>query len=56
MPPLPLNRPAPGYPAYVVLATCVQDVQRAVQFASDTGVRLIIKGTMHDFSERQVKG
>lgn len=40
------------YPAYVVEAHGVSDVQAAVNFARRTGVRLIVKGTGHDFSSR----
>lgn len=41
-----------GYPSYVVEATNAQDVQEAVNFAKRTGVRLIVKGTGHDFPGR----
>lgn len=41
-----------GYPAYVVSAHSAQDVQFAVRFAADTGVRLVVKGTGHDFPGR----
>ena len=41
-----------GYPAYVVNATGRSDVQAAVRFAHRTGVRLIVKGTGHDFPGR----
>ena len=39
-------------PAYVVNATEAADVQAAVAFAYKTGVRLIVKGTGHDFLGR----
>ncbi|OAP62842.1 hypothetical protein AYL99_02069 [Fonsecaea erecta] len=39
-------------PAYVVNATNVADVQAACRFAYKTGVRLIVKGTGHDFLGR----
>ena len=39
-------------PAYVVNATDTADVQAAVSFAHRTGVRLIIKGTGHDYLGR----
>ncbi|KAH0848534.1 FAD binding domain-containing protein [Fonsecaea pedrosoi] len=39
-------------PAYVVNATNTADVQAACQFAYKTGVRLIVKGTGHDFLGR----
>lgn len=41
-----------GYPAYVVAATCAEDVQAGVRFAEETGLRLIVKGTGHDFPGR----
>ncbi|KAM0721391.1 hypothetical protein Q7P37_002315 [Cladosporium fusiforme] len=41
-----------GYPRYVVQAREAQDVQQAVLFAAETGVRLIVKGTGHDFLGR----
>lgn len=41
-----------GYPRYVVEAVEAQDVQHAVSFAAETGVRLIVKGTGHDFLGR----
>ena len=41
-----------GYPEYVVNATRGSDVQAAVRFAKRTGVRLIVKGTGHDFPGR----
>jgi len=43
---------AAGYPVYVVNATSVADVQAGVRFAKKTGVRLIVKGTGHDFPGR----
>ena len=39
-------------PAYIVNATSAADVQAAVRFAAKTGVRLIVKGTGHDFLGR----
>ncbi|KIW33495.1 uncharacterized protein PV07_00341 [Cladophialophora immunda] len=39
-------------PAYVVNATNTADVQAACRFAYKTGVRLIVKGTGHDFLGR----
>ena len=39
-------------PVYVVNATNVADVQAAIRFAHRTGVRLIMKGTGHDFLGR----
>ena len=41
-----------GYPAYVVEAESPQDVQAAVHFANRTNVRLIVKGTGHDYIGR----
>ncbi|OAL27900.1 hypothetical protein AYO22_03245 [Fonsecaea multimorphosa] len=43
---------AAAYPSYVVHATKVSDVQAAVEFAANTGVRLIVKGTGHDLLSR----
>ena len=42
-------------PAYVVNATNAADVQAAVRFAYRTGVRLIVKGTGHDYPGRQAR-
>ena len=41
-----------GYPRYVINATSVKDVQEGVKFAKKTGVRLIVKGTGHDYLGR----
>lgn len=41
-----------GYPEYVVVARTAQDVQEGVKFANDSGIRLTIKGTGHDFPGR----
>lgn len=41
-----------GYPAFVVETRSVRDVQEAVRFARSTGVRVVIKGTGHDFPGR----
>lgn len=49
-PSLPCTRD--GYPAYTVNATGHAHVAAAVKFAADTGVRLVIKGTGHDFPGR----
>ncbi|KAL2112209.1 hypothetical protein VUR80DRAFT_8269 [Thermomyces stellatus] len=43
-----------GYPAFVVNATEVEHVQLAVDFARDNDVRLIIKGTGHDYIGRSI--
>ncbi|KAB8209196.1 hypothetical protein BDV34DRAFT_232818 [Aspergillus parasiticus] len=39
-----------GYPAYAVNASSVAHIQLAINFARQTGVRLVIKNTGHDFS------
>ncbi|KAL4908689.1 hypothetical protein BDW74DRAFT_188589 [Aspergillus multicolor] len=39
-----------GYPHYVVNATNVAQVQLGINFARNTGVRLVVKNTGHDFS------
>ena len=46
---------AAGYPAYVINATNAADVQAGVRFAKKTGVRLIVKGTGHDYPGRYAK-
>ena len=40
------------FPAYVVAAEKKEDVAAAVKFAARTGVRLVVKGTGHDFLGR----
>ncbi|KAH0837137.1 FAD binding domain-containing protein [Fonsecaea pedrosoi] len=45
-----------AYPSYVVHATKASDVQAAVEFAANTGVRLIVKGTGHDLLSRSSGG
>lgn len=45
---------AVGYPAYVIEARSVEDVQAGVNFARETGVRLVIKNTGHDYLGRYV--
>jgi hypothetical protein len=42
------------YPRFVVPAVNAQDVQHAVTFARETGVRLVVKGTGHDVPGRYV--
>lgn len=42
-------------PAYAVNASNVGDVQEACRFANRTGVRLIVKGTGHDYPGRFVQ-
>ncbi|KAI5840098.1 hypothetical protein DFP73DRAFT_501095 [Morchella snyderi] len=39
-----------GYPNYVIKAKTVFDIQVAVNFARNFGVRLVVKNTGHDFS------
>jgi hypothetical protein len=41
-----------GYPRFVVEAIDAHDVQQAISFAAETGVRLVVKGTGHDFLSR----
>ncbi|KAL9105891.1 MAG: hypothetical protein Q9227_009002 [Pyrenula ochraceoflavens] len=41
-----------GYPAYAIEAVDVADIQSGVRFAAKTGVRLIVKGTGHDYPGR----
>ncbi len=43
-----------GYPVYVVNATTVAQVQAAVNFARNTGVRLVVKNTGHDFAGKSL--
>ncbi|KIY43455.1 FAD-binding domain-containing protein [Fistulina hepatica ATCC 64428] len=43
-----------GYPSYVVNATTVKHIQLSVNFARNTGIRLIIKNTGHDFLGKSV--
>ncbi|KAF8855701.1 FAD-binding domain-containing protein [Acephala macrosclerotiorum] len=43
-----------GYPVYVVNATCSEDVKKGVDFAREKGVRLVVKGTGHDYLGRSV--
>ncbi|OQN98711.1 hypothetical protein B0A48_15377 [Cryoendolithus antarcticus] len=39
-----------GYPTYVVKITNVAQIQLAINFARNTGIRLVIRNTGHDFS------
>jgi FAD/FMN-containing dehydrogenase len=39
-----------GYPLYVVNASGVAQIQLAVNFARNTGIRLVVKNTGHDFA------
>jgi hypothetical protein len=41
-----------GYPAYVINARSASDVQSGINFARETGVRLVIKATGHDLLGR----
>ncbi len=41
-----------GYPIYVVNATCAEDVKKGVDFARENNVRLVVKGTGHDYLGR----
>jgi hypothetical protein len=43
-----------GYPQYVVNATSAAHVQAGVNFARENNVRLIVKGTGHDYLGRFV--
>lgn len=45
-----------GYPVYVVNATTVAHVQATVNFARNTGIRLVIKNTGHDLSGKSLGG
>jgi hypothetical protein len=39
-----------GYPSYAVNVTNVAQIQLAVNFARNSGIRLVVKNTGHDFS------
>jgi hypothetical protein len=39
-----------GYPAYVIKARTVLDIQLGINFARNNGLRLVVKNTGHDFS------
>lgn len=41
-----------GYPAYVVNATTAEHVAAGVKFAASNNIRLIVKGTGHDYMGR----
>jgi hypothetical protein len=41
-----------GYPVYVVNATSAEDVKQGVDFARRNNIRLIVKGTGHDYVGR----
>jgi hypothetical protein len=41
-----------GYPLYTVNATCKEDVKKGVDFAREYKIRLVVKGTGHDYLGR----
>lgn len=41
-----------GYPVYVVNASCAEHVKKGVDFARENNVRLVVKGTGHDYLGR----
>lgn len=41
-----------GYPVYVVNATSAEDVKKGIEFAGKNNIRLIVKGTGHDYLGR----
>jgi hypothetical protein len=43
-----------GYPVYVVDASTASHVQTAVNFARNNSIRLVVKGTGHDYLGRSV--
>ncbi|KAJ6445442.1 FAD-binding, type 2 [Purpureocillium lavendulum] len=45
---------AEGYPAYVVNATTAEHIKLGVDFARRQNVRLVVKGTGHDFLGRSI--
>ncbi|KAK1527881.1 FAD binding domain-containing protein [Colletotrichum paranaense] len=45
-----------GFPWYVINATSAKHVQEGVKFAKETGVRLVVKNTGHDFSGKSGGG
>ncbi|KAK2054369.1 FAD binding domain-containing protein [Colletotrichum caudatum] len=45
-----------GFPWYVINATSPKHVQEGVKFAKETGVRLVVKNTGHDFSGKSGGG
>lgn len=52
----PLNCTIGGYPYYVVNATNTAQVQIAVNFARNLGLRLVVKNTGHDFAGKSSGG
>ncbi|KAF1808813.1 FAD-binding domain-containing protein [Eremomyces bilateralis CBS 781.70] len=45
---------ADGYPSYVINANTAQHVQAGINFARERNIRLVVKGTGHDFRGRTV--
>jgi hypothetical protein len=45
-----------GYPAYVVNATAVAQIQLAVSFARSANLRLVVKNTGHDYNAKSTGG
>lgn len=41
-----------GYPLYVVNATCPEDVKKGINFGRRHNIRLVVKGTGHDYHGR----
>jgi hypothetical protein len=44
-----------GYPVYVVNATSAEDVKQGIDFARNENVRLVVKGTGHDYVGRYAR-
>jgi hypothetical protein len=44
-----------GYPVYVINATSKEDVKAGVDFARENNVRLIVKGSGHDYLGRYAR-
>ncbi|KAF1993953.1 FAD/FMN-containing isoamyl alcohol oxidase-like protein MreA [Amniculicola lignicola CBS 123094] len=45
-----------GFPAYVIKAITVKDIQAGINFARNNNIRLVIKNTGHDFLGRNTGG
>ncbi|KAI9151441.1 6-hydroxy-D-nicotine oxidase-like protein [Paramyrothecium foliicola] len=43
-----------GYPAYIVNATTAEHAQAGINFARENNIRLVVKGTGHDFLGRSI--
>jgi hypothetical protein len=41
-----------GYPIYVINGICANDVKKGIDFARSKNIRLIVKGTGHDYLGR----